>query len=271
MNIKAEFPIGVFDSGIGGLTVVHALQQILPHENIIYFGDTARVPYGTKSPQVVREYARDDAEFLIKQNVKMIVIACNTVSAVALDVVQNISRIPVVGVIIPGAKLAVASTKNKKIGIIGTTGTILSKAYENAIRQNEKDILSFGKACPLFVPLVEEGLINHKATELLAKEYLFPLITKKIDTLILGCTHYPLLKNILREVTNNEINLIDSGEAAAKEVFEVLKKENLLNKSRLKARLQFFVSDSPEKFTAIGEKFLGTSLGRVKKVSITSH
>ena len=267
--IKPEQPIGIFDSGVGGLTVVRAMMKLLPHENLIYFGDTARVPYGTKSPQVVREYSKDDADFLIKKNVKIIIIACNTVSAVAIDVVQKTARVPVFGVIAPGAKSAIEKTKNKKIGIIGTNGTVNSKAYENAIKLIDKNIQSYGQACPLFVPLVEEDLIEHKATELLAKEYLFNLTVKKIDTLILGCTHYPLLKNVIDKITFNQLNIIDSGEATAFEVKDFLEKENLLNKSKMKSRLEFYVSDAPEKFTSIGEKFLGTSLGIVKKVNIT--
>jgi len=264
--MNSDKPIGVFDSGIGGLTVVHALLKQLPHENIVYFGDTARVPYGPKSPQVVREYAKDDTEFLLSKNVKMIVIACNTVSAVALDVVQKLANIPVVGVIIPGAKAAASSSKKKRIGVIGTVGTISSNAYANAIRQLDETIHVFSQACPLFVPLVEEGWIDHKATEMIAKEYLFPLSVEKIDTLVLGCTHYPLLKNVISGALKGTVTLIDSGEAAATEVMAVLDKLHLKNSSREKPNLQFFVSDLPAKFTQIGERFLGSKMGVVKKV-----
>jgi len=261
-------PIGVFDSGIGGLTVVRALLQRLPQENIVYFGDTARVPYGPKSPQVVREYAEEDTEFLLSKNVKMIVVACNTVSAVALDVVQKRAKIPVVGVIIPGAKSAAAASKKKRVGVIGTIGTISSNAYANAIRQIDASVSVFSRSCPLFVPLVEEGWIGHKATEMIAKEYLFPFTQEKVDTLVLGCTHYPLLKEVISGALKGSAVLIDSGEAAAVEVEKVLDEHRLKNTSREKPNLQFFVSDIPAKFTEIGERFLGAKMGVVKKVGV---
>ncbi|HTR80390.1 MAG TPA: glutamate racemase [Bacteroidota bacterium] len=266
--MTTEKPIGVFDSGIGGLTVVRALLQRLPHENIVYFGDTARVPYGPKSPQVVREYAKDDAEFLLSKNVKMIVVACNTVSAVALDVVQKQADIPVVGVIVPGAKAAMAASKKKRIGVVGTVGTISSSAYANALRQIDDEATVFSRPCPLFVPLVEEGWIDHKATEMIAKEYLFPFIGEKIDTLVLGCTHYPLLKNVISRALKGGVTLIDSGEATAIEVQNVLEERCLKNPSREKPNLQFFVSDIPSKFSEIGERFLGSKMGVVKKVGV---
>lgn len=260
-------PIGVFDSGIGGLTVVRALTQRLPSENIVYFGDTARVPYGPKSSQVVREYAAQDTDVLLEHNVKMIVIACNTVSAVALDVVQKRAKVPVVGVIIPGAQAAAGVSAKKRIGIIGTLGTIASSAYPNALRQLDSGILSFSQACPLFVPLAEEGWTEHKATELIAKEYLFPLTLEKIDTLILGCTHYPLLRATISKVIHHGVTLIDSGEATADSVAQLLDELGLRNTSKLKPNLQFFVSDVPHKFTEVGERFLGQKLGRVHRVA----
>ena len=259
-------PIGVFDSGIGGMTVVRALTHHLPHENIIYFGDTARVPYGPKSQQVVREYALQDTDVLLQHDVKLIVIACNTVSAVALDVVQKRAKVPVVGVILPGAKAAAQATKNKRIGVIGTVGTIFSNAYTNAIRQLDSDIKVFGQPCPLFVSLAEEGWIDHKATELIAKEYLFPLTLEKIDTLVLGCTHYPILRDVIGKVLHQSVTLIDSGEATALIVKNMLTDLKLNNSSTLKPNLQFFVSDVPHKFTEIGERFLGTKLGKVHRV-----
>jgi glutamate racemase len=259
-------PIGVFDSGIGGMTVVRALAHQLPHENIIYFGDTARVPYGPKSSQVVREYALQDTDVLLEHDVKIIVVACNTVSAVALDVVQKRAKVPVVGVILPGAEAAVQATKKKRIGVIGTLGTIMSNAYTNAIRQLDPDVKVFGQPCPLFVPLAEEGWISHKATELIAKEYLFPLTLEKIDTLVLGCTHYPLLRDIIETVLHQSVTLIDSGGATAAVVKKELEKLELKNTSELKPNLQFFVSDVPHKFTEIGERFLGQKLGKVHRV-----
>ncbi|MER3525116.1 MAG: glutamate racemase [Ignavibacteria bacterium] len=258
-------PIGVFDSGIGGLTVVHALMQRLPHENIVYFGDTARVPYGPKSPQVIREYAAQDTDFLLSKDVKMIVIACNTVSGVALDVVMKQAHVPVVGVIRPGAAAAVAASKKKRIGVIGTVATINSKAYTNAIRQLDAEAHVVAQACPLFVPLVEEGWTHHKVTELVAKEYLFPLKLEKIDTLVLGCTHYPLLKEVIARVVNGNVTLIDSGEATAMEVERILDEHRLRNRSALKPHLQFFVSDVPAKFAEVGERFLGQKMGRIHR------
>lgn len=268
MKSNVSQPIGVFDSGIGGLTVVRALLEQLPHENIVYFGDTARVPYGPKSAQVVREYTLDDVDFLLSKNVKMIVVACNTVSAVALDVVQKRAHMPVCGVIIPGAADAVRQSVTGCIGVIGTIGTISSNAYTNAIMQERPKAQVFSKACPLFVPLVEEGWTEHKATEMIALEYLFPLMTKKIDTLVLGCTHYPLLKPILKDVTKGAVRLIDSAEATAAAVKVMLTEQKLLNTNTQNPNVQFFVSDAPDKFTSIGEKFLGRTLGVVKKVAI---
>ncbi len=260
-------PIGVFDSGIGGLTVVQALTHHLPNENIVYFGDTARVPYGPKSSQVVREYAAQDTDVLLEHNVKMIVIACNTVSAVALDVVQKRAKVPVVGVIIPGAEAAAGATKKKRVGIIGTIGTVNSNAYVNALRQFDPGIQAFSQACPLFVPLAEEGWTDHKATELIAKEYLFPLTLEKIDTLILGCTHYPLLRNVIGKVLHQTVTLIDSGEATAETVKKLLDDQDMRNASKLKPNLQFNVSDVPHRFAEVGERFLGQKLGRVHRVA----
>ena len=267
MSAKPEQarPIGVFDSGIGGLTVVRALMKRLPHENIVYFGDTARVPYGPKSPQVVREYTAQDTAFLVRHSVKMIVVACNTVSSVALDVVQKHAKVPVVGVIVPGARAAVNATKRKRVGVIGTVGTITSKAYTNAIRQLDASVEVFSQACPLFVPLAEEGWTEHKAAELIAKEYLFPLKLQKIDTLVLGCTHYPLLRDVIERTLESTTKLIDSGEAAATGVDEVLDEYHIRNSSTQKANVQFFVSDLPYKFSEVGERFLGQKLGRVRR------
>lgn len=259
-------PIGVFDSGIGGLTVVRALTHRLPHENIVYFGDTARVPYGPKSPQVVRDYAAQDVDFLISRGVKMVVIACNTVSAVALDVVQKRAKVPVVGVIQPGASTAVTSSQRKRIGIIGTEATVASQAYAHAIRQLDPSVKAFARACPLFVPLAEEGWMDHAATRMIAKEYLFPLTQEKIDTLILGCTHYPVLRAAIQEAVGQAVTLIDSGEATAGVVADLLDAEGLTNPSPDHPNLQFHVSDIPAKFAEVGERFLGHTMGRVHRV-----
>ena len=269
MSTSPASPIGVFDSGIGGLTVVRALLHHLPNENIVYFGDTARVPYGSKSPQVVREYALQDTDVLLRHDVKMIVVACNTVSAVALDVVQRQAKVPVVGVILPGAAAAVAATHNKRIGIIGTQGTIASSAYNNAIRALDPSVEVLGQACPLFVPLAEEGWTEHKATEMIAREYLFPLTQQKIDTLVLACTHYPLLRDVLQRVLPSSVTLIDSGEATGAIVRRELEKHALLNPSTVQPNLQFFVSDIPFKFAEVGERFLGRRLGRLQVAGVT--
>ncbi|MCU0454472.1 MAG: glutamate racemase [Bacteroidetes bacterium] len=268
MNDRTAQPIGVFDSGIGGLTVVRSLLRHLPHENIVYFGDTARVPYGSKSPQVVREYTLQDTDVLLKHNVKMIVVACNTVSAVALDVVQKRAGAgtPVMGVILPGATAAVAATRNKRIGIIGTQGTIASRSYTNAIRELDPAVEVFGQACPLFVPLAEEGWTDHKATELIAREYLHPLVQQKVDTVVLACTHYPILSEVIQRIVPPAVRLIDSGEATGHAVAELLGRSGELNPSTLAPNLQFFVSDIPYKFTEVGERFLGARLGRVQRV-----
>lgn len=260
-------PIGVFDSGIGGLTVVRALMRRLPHENLVYFGDTARVPYGPKSTQVIREYSAQDTDFLVGHGVKMIVVACNTVSSVALDVVQKHAKVPVVGVILPGAKSAALATTKKRVGVIGTIGTISSNAYANAIRQFDASVEVIGQACPLFVPLAEEGWIDHKATELIAREYLFPLKLQKIDTLVLGCTHYPILKDTIARVLNGGVRLIDSGEAAAEEVEDVLVQHEFRNSSSDNAHVEFYVSDIPHKFAEVGERFLGQRLGKVRRAA----
>jgi glutamate racemase len=225
------------------------------------------VPYGPKSPQVVREYAAQDADFLLSHGVKMIVIACNTVSAVAPDVVKKRAKVPVVGVIYPGAGAAAAATARKRVGVIGTLATIGSGAYAHALRQLDPGITVFSSACPLLVPLAEEGWIDHPATQLIAREYLFPLKLEKIDTLILGCTHYPVLRSAIGAVMDAGVALIDSGEAAALEVGRVLDAEGLRNGSRQQANLKFFVSDLPAKFIEIGERFLGEKMGRVQRVS----
>lgn len=268
MNDRSAQPIGVFDSGIGGLTVVRSLLQHLPHENIVYFGDTARVPYGSKSPQVVREYTLQDTEVLLKHDVKLIVVACNTVSAVALDVVQKRAGAgtPVMGVILPGAAAAAKATRNKRVGIIGTQGTIASRSYTNAIHDIDPSVEVFGQACPLFVPLAEEGWTDHKATELIAREYLHPLVQQKVDTIVLACTHYPILREVIARVVPHTVRLIDSGEATGHAVAELLASSGEQNTSKLTPNLQFFVSDIPYKFSEVGERFLGAKLGRVQRV-----
>jgi len=261
--------IGVFDSGIGGLTVVHALMQHLPNENITYFGDTARVPYGSKSAEVVREYAFEDTRFLLQQGVKIIVVACNTGSAVAIDDLKAHFDIPIIGMIKPGAMAACAVTKSGQVGVIGTLATIASESYPRAIRACGAEIRAHSQPCPLFVPLAEEGWINHPVTRQVAEEYLHRLREQGIDALILGCTHYPILRDVIQETVGSHVTLIDSGEAAAMRVEELLREQDLLNASREQPNYSFFVSDVPQKFKQLGEIFLGKSDLRVTKVHLT--
>ena len=261
-------PIGIFDSGIGGLTVLKELCRKIPCESTVYLGDTARVPYGIRSPETVTRYSFENTRFLFSKKVKMIVIACNTASSVSLDAIKNSVPVPVVGVIEPGAKAAAASTLNKKIGIIGTEATIRSNAYARAIMNIDSSIEVFGIACPLFVPLVEEGWSEGKIAEMVAHEYLKGMKGKGIDTLVLGCTHYPLLKGILSEVMGEGVTLIDSAIETAREIETVLKKLSLLNTSGDASSREFYVTDSPEKFKTVGERFLGERIHRIKKIEL---
>ncbi len=257
-------PVGVFDSGIGGLTVAHELIRQLPHESIIYFGDTARVPYGPKSPETVRRYSREIAEFLQDQGVKAIVIACNTATAHALTAVREEFDMPVIGVVEPGARAAVAATKRGHIGVIGTVGTIKSGAYERAIRAIDPDVLITARACPLFVPLVEEGWTDHDATRLVAREYLEPLIAADIDTLVLGCTHYPLLKSLLCDVLGPSVQLIDSAEETAAETARTLAAAELTAPGNADRNYRFVASDDPLQFLQLGQRFLGGTMEGVE-------
>lgn len=268
MKSSRNNPIGVFDSGIGGLTVFKELIKILPRENVIYFGDTARVPYGTKSEKTIREYSIQNAKFLISKNVKAIVVACNTSSAVALNEIQSITNLPIVGVIKPGAFAAFNATKNKRIAVIGTTATISSKSYEKEIKLLDSSIEVYGKACPLFVPIVEEGWANHKIAYLAAEEYLSELKKISIDTLVLGCTHYPLLRNTIQKVIGENVQLIDSGVETARVVKKILEDNDLLNQSELKPDYKFYVSDLPQQFKKIGEMFLERSIESLIKIDL---
>ena len=260
--------IGIFDSGIGGLTVLKAIRSALPNERLVYFGDTARIPYGTKSRKLIQQYALEDAHFLMQFDVKMIVVACNTASAMALEFLQSQLAIPVVGVVIPGAQGAVRVTKNKNIGVIGTTATVNSGAYTKTVLNNSPDCNVFSTACPLLVPLVEEGWLDTEITVLTLRMYLKEILNKQIDTLILGCTHYPLLTSTINKITGNDITLIDSGLETAKAVNEVLLQNNLLYKGPRKDDDQFYVSDIPQKFEEIGSRFLGEPLKNVHRVNL---
>jgi glutamate racemase len=268
MKEPAAGPIGVFDSGIGGLTVVAEITRQLPNEEIVYFGDTARLPYGPKSSETVTQFAIQDAEFLLRHGVKNIVVACNTASAIAMDALRDKYDVPVIGVIEPGALAAVSSTLTGKIGVIGTEGTIASGAYKRAIKRMDRDIEVMETSCPLFVPLAEEGWTDREVTLVIAHEYLTPLRDAGVDVVVLGCTHYPILKNTIGKVFGPSVRLIDSAEETAKEVGERLDSLALRRTdSRLPAH-RFFVSDVPHRFREQAERFLGAPLGEVSLITV---
>lgn len=262
--MSSSAPIGVFDSGIGGLTVVHELIRQLPHESIVYFGDTARVPYGPKSPDTVRRYSREIAAYLTEQGVKAIVVACNTATAHALGTLRSELSLPVVGVVEPGARAAVAATRTGRIGVIGTVGTIKSGAYERAICALSPTAQVVARACPLFVPLVEEGWVDHEATRLIAETYLEPLVKANVDTLVLGCTHYPLLKPLLRQVMGPDVRLIDSAEETAAESARTLAGNGLAAPDASRATYRFVASDDSDQFLRVGQRFLGGAMEHVE-------
>lgn len=260
-------PIGIFDSGVGGLTVAKELIHQLPYEDIIYFGDTARVPYGIKSRETVIRFSIENTLFLLKQEVKLICVACNTVSSVALPVIKNHFRVPIVGVITPGVREAVYATKNKRIGVIGTKGTIKSNAYQAEINQLDPSVKVTSIACPLFVPLAEEGWTKGKVVAEIARSYLKPLKDARVDTVILGCTHYPLLKHLIQEAMGKQVTLIDSAKQVAIEVKKILAAEGLLLKGQKKPKRVFYVSDNPEWFSDLAERFLGQPIKNIRKVN----
>jgi len=257
--MKSRRPIGVFDSGLGGLTVVKELVRLLPKENLIYVGDTARVPYGTKSPETIQTYTRQITKFLLKKNVKAIVVACNSASSVALDGLKS-SPVPVIGVIHPGARAAVQRSDLLRVGVIGTQATIRSRSYERALMRYSSKVRVWTRACPLFVPLVEEGRTDGLITRQVVREYLVPLKRHNIDTLVLGCTHYPLLKNAIRAVMGKGIQLIDSAQETAQEVKMMLGQKNWLNSSSRKGRILFYTTDNAQFFTKLGFRFLGKAI-----------
>jgi len=261
-------PIGVFDSGIGGLTVVRELFEQLPHETVIYFGDTARVPYGTKSPSVIRRFGAQNTEFLLQYGVKLIVVACHTVSSIALNDLKSQYNVSFIGVVEPGIQAALSTTQNHRIGVIGTRATILSEAYPKGILAQRKESKVFSVACPLFVPLVEEGWIEGPITESIARMYLDSLCRENIDTLILGCTHYPLLKPVIQRVVGEEVTLIDSAKETARRVKEYLVENHLENDSLEKPTHQFFVSDIPGHFQKMASLCLHSPIESVVQVDL---
>ncbi len=260
-------PIGIFDSGIGGLTVLKEIAEQLPYEDIIYFGDTARVPYGTRSRETIIKYSFQCINFLMSKNIKLVVIACNTATASALEQVSKHFDIPIIGVVMPGVLSAVETTQNGKIGIIGTTSTVNSGAYQESIRQIDEKAEVIGVACPLFVPIVEDGWQDTEVARLTAEKYLMELKEHEIDTLVLGCTHYPILKYTISKVMS-DVQLINPAFETAKQVKELVEKKELLTEERERPKRQFYVSDDPEKFRRIGGNILNKNIMHVEKIDI---
>jgi len=261
-------PIGIFDSGIGGLTVARAIYERLPGESTIYFGDTARVPYGPKSPETVTRYSLEILNWLLGQGVKAVVVACNTSTAHALRALQQATEVPVLGVIKPGARAAIAAGSGGPIGVIGTAGTIASGAYSRAINALAPGVVVLQRACPLFVPLVEEGWFDHPATGLVATEYLTELRQACVRSLVLGCTHYPLLKPMLQRVMGPEVKLIDSGEATAAALDDILAEKALAAPPQAPAQHRFVVSDDEARFRQVGSRFIGERLDTAEVVPL---
>lgn len=262
-------PIGVIDSGVGGLTVVHELMRQLPKEQLIYLGDTLRCPYGPRSADEIRTFTWEMVDFLLTKNIKMLVIACNTATAYTLGELQEKLSIPVVGVILPGARAAIKSTKNNHVGIIGTEGTIRSNAYTQALQTIKSDIVTYPLACPTFVPMVEKGILSGQLAERNVEEALLPLkINNEMDTLILGCTHYPLLKDVIQESIGSHVTLISSSEETARETSAILEMNQLLNDVEEQFSHQFYTTGDVEEFTSLTKRIFDSSVDNLKTVSI---
>lgn len=273
-NIDPSAPIGIFDSGVGGLTVAREIMRQIPNERLVYFGDTARVPYGNKSKETITKYSKQIIRFLKTQNVKAIVVACNTASAYALDEIEKELEIPIIGVVKPGAKVAAEATRNKRVGVIATAGTIQSRIYAEYIEGIDKDIRVIGKACPLFVPLVEEGLLEDPVTDEIATRYLNELKDLDIDTLILGCTHYPLIRSTLGRIMGEKVTLVNPAYETAVELRALLEREGLLNPSTNRLgtnQYQFFVSDGADKFKAFANSIIKYGILSAKVIHIEEY
>jgi glutamate racemase len=268
-----HLPIGIFDSGVGGLTVLREVRERLPREDVIYLGDTARVPYGTKSQATVERYASEDAAFLDRKGVKLIVVACNTASALAGRHLHQEFGLPLLSVIGPGARAAAEATRAGRIGVIATEATVESGAYEQRIREacGGRQVEVFSRACPLFVPLAEEGETDSQLARLAAEQYLAPLRGQGIDTLVLGCTHYPLLKRVIVETMGDGVRLVDSAEETAKEVARLLEQNELLNDRVGRGESRFYVTDAARRFHRIAERFLGEPLGHLEAVEVWGY
>ncbi len=273
-RLSSDMPIGMFDSGVGGLSVAKEIMQQLPNEKIIYFGDTARVPYGSKSKDTILRYSRQIIRFLQTKGVKAIVIACNTASAFALEEIKEELDLPIIGVIKPGAKTAVENTVSKRIGVIGTEGTVKSAIYEEFIHKLDTDMKVYGKACPLFVPLVEEGWLHDEVTDIVVKRYLSELMDRDIDTLIMGCTHYPLLKNAIAKVMGDTVKLVNPAYETSVGLSEMLEKYGLRSQAEKKSTdemYEFYVSDAPEKFRSFADSTLPFNISNVSKINIEEY
>lgn len=268
MNSPSSLSIGIFDSGVGGLTVFEAIQRKLPQENLIYLGDTARVPYGNKSRETITRYSVENTKFLLQCGIKVLIIACNTASALAIQELKAQFPLPIIGVIEPGAKAAVAATQSHEVAVIGTEATIQSGSYIQAIAELDSKIRVWGTACPLFVPLAEEGWMDEEITQKIAEKYLASFRNTPIDTVILGCTHYPLLKKRIAQALGSKVKLVDSADQTALALSQLLEKENLQNTQTQKGTETFFVTDSPNRFRQVGRTFLGRPLEGVTLVSV---
>lgn len=263
MNAK---PIGVFDSGLGGLTVVREIRRQLPGEAIVYFGDLARLPYGSKSTVQIRRFSLENTEFLLGKGIKALVIACNSSASAAFQILKRRFQVPLVGVIEPAAEEAVRKTRSGRIGVIGTNATIESGVYETALRERYPQVQVFTQSCPLFVPLVEEGWLDGGVAERVIEKYLAPLAKKKIDTLILGCTHYPILRRQIQACLGPAVELVDSAGPTVQWLRAMLEQKNLLSKGRAGGKFQVYVSDLPRSFRSVGERFLGEKLPSIQVV-----
>lgn len=262
--------LGIFDSGVGGLTVVRAVQQLMPHEDILYLGDTARVPYGSKSPETIRQFALEDARYLVERGVKAIVVACNTATAHGLEALQDALEIPVIGVIEPGVEVVLADADCERVGIIATRGTIRSHAYQHALAQRRTGLMIHASATPLLVPLVEENWLDHEATGLILDSYLTPLLAKGIDTLLLACTHYPLLIPTLQSRLDPKLRLVDSATTCAEFLRRELERLDLLSASKGEGDLEIHLTDLSEEFEALAARFLNRPPGVVRRARLES-
>jgi len=260
-------PIGIFDSGVGGLTVARQVRKILPREDVVYFGDTARVPYGTKSKETVTKFSVENVEFLMRHNVKLVIVACNTASSLSLTFLRRCFKVPILGVIEPGAKAAAGSSRSGRIGVIGTNATIQSGAYEKALKKMSRRLQVSSASCPLFVPLVEEGWLDNAVARAVIATYLASIRARRVDTLVLGCTHYPLLKKAIGTYMGRPVMLVDSAEEVAREAKVILSANGLLNASRARGSERYFVSDEPSRFVKLARRFLNRQVTCVKRVT----